>query len=141
MLPTPEAEYAKPLNTTSRGYCALIVSQFGRRCKKGDTMARIPKYYVRPDGLHESIIRINGKRKAFRGKTDTEVYNMSVNVDQSDFQADHRLSALPQSPASRTRRSEAKSHFPTSCTRWNRHVACCTRSASALWCSPSAAYR
>lgn len=38
-------------------------------------MARIPKYYVRPDGLHESIIRINGKRKAFRGKTDTEVYN------------------------------------------------------------------
>lgn len=38
-------------------------------------MARIPKYYVRPDGLHESIIRVNGKRKAFRGKTDTEVYN------------------------------------------------------------------
>lgn len=38
-------------------------------------MAKIPKYYVRPDGLHESIVRINGKRKAFRGKTDTEVYN------------------------------------------------------------------
>ena len=35
----------------------------------------IPKYYVRPDGLHESIIRVNGKRKAFRGKTDREVWN------------------------------------------------------------------
>lgn len=34
----------------------------------------IPKYYVRPDGLHETIIRINGKRKAFRGKTDREVW-------------------------------------------------------------------
>lgn len=34
----------------------------------------IPKYYVRPDGLHETIIKINGKRKAFRGKTDREVW-------------------------------------------------------------------
>lgn len=31
------------------------------------------KYYVRPDGLHEAIRVINGKRKAFRGKTDREV--------------------------------------------------------------------
>lgn len=31
------------------------------------------KYYVRPDGLHESIRTINGKRVAFRGKTDREV--------------------------------------------------------------------
>lgn len=31
------------------------------------------KFYVRPDGLHESIIWVNGKRKAFRGKTDREV--------------------------------------------------------------------
>jgi len=43
-------------------------------------MAKIPKYYVRPDGLHESIIVVTmadgtRKRKAFRGKTDTEVYN------------------------------------------------------------------
>lgn len=43
-------------------------------------MARIPKYYVRPDGLHESIILVTmpdgaKKRKAFRGRTDTEVYN------------------------------------------------------------------
>lgn len=35
----------------------------------------IPKYYVRPDGLHETIIRIDGKRKAFRGKSDREVWN------------------------------------------------------------------
>lgn len=31
------------------------------------------KYYVRTDGLHESIRTINGKRVAFRGKTDREV--------------------------------------------------------------------
>lgn len=43
-------------------------------------MPKIPKYYVRPNGLHESIIKVTladgtTKRKAFRGKTDTEVYN------------------------------------------------------------------
>jgi len=32
-----------------------------------------PKYYVRPDGLHEAIRVINGKRVPFRGKTDAEV--------------------------------------------------------------------
>ena len=31
------------------------------------------KYYVRPDGIHEAIRTINGKRVAFRGKTDREV--------------------------------------------------------------------
>lgn len=31
------------------------------------------KYYVRPDGLHESIRMVNGIRKAFRGHTDREV--------------------------------------------------------------------
>ena len=31
------------------------------------------KYYVRPDGLHESIRTIDGKRVAFRGRTDREV--------------------------------------------------------------------
>lgn len=36
-------------------------------------MAKKSKYYVRPDGLHESIRKINGKRVAFRGKTDREV--------------------------------------------------------------------
>lgn len=32
-----------------------------------------PKYYVRPDGIHEAIRVIDGKRVAFRGKTDAEV--------------------------------------------------------------------
>jgi len=32
-----------------------------------------PKYYVRPDGLHETIRKINGKRVPFRGRTDAEV--------------------------------------------------------------------
>lgn len=32
-----------------------------------------PKYYVRPDGLHEAIRVINGKRVPFRGHTDAEV--------------------------------------------------------------------
>lgn len=32
-----------------------------------------PKYYVRPDGLHETIRLINGKRVPFRGRTDDEV--------------------------------------------------------------------
>lgn len=31
------------------------------------------KYYVRPDGLHEAIRTIDGKRIAFRGRTDAEV--------------------------------------------------------------------
>lgn len=46
----------------------------------------IPKYYVRPDGLHETIIRINGKRKAFRGKTDREVWN-KVKAYRDDLDA------------------------------------------------------
>lgn len=36
-------------------------------------MPRKPKYYVRPDGLHETIRKIDGKRVAFRGNTDAEV--------------------------------------------------------------------
>lgn len=36
-------------------------------------MAKKSKYYVRPDGLHEAIRTIDGKRVAFRGKTDAEV--------------------------------------------------------------------
>ena len=38
--------------------------------KKSSSKSR---YYVRSDGLHESIRTINGKRVAFRGKTDREV--------------------------------------------------------------------
>ena len=46
-------------------------------------MAKYPSYYVRPDGLHESIIRINGKRKAFRGKTDKEVWEKIKAFDRT----------------------------------------------------------
>ncbi len=36
-------------------------------------MPKKKKYYVRADGLHEAIRTINGKRVAFRGRTDAEV--------------------------------------------------------------------
>ena len=36
-------------------------------------MGQKAKYYVRPDGIHEAIRTINGRRVAFRGKTDREV--------------------------------------------------------------------
>ena len=36
-------------------------------------MAKKSKYGVRKDGLHEAIRTINGKRVAFRGKTDREI--------------------------------------------------------------------
>lgn len=36
-------------------------------------MPKKSKYYIRPDGLHEAIRTIDGKRVAFRGKTDAEV--------------------------------------------------------------------
>ena len=49
-------------------------------------MARYPKYYVRPDGLHETILRINGKRKAFRGKTDKEVWEKVKAFDRAQAQ-------------------------------------------------------
>lgn len=49
-------------------------------------MAKYPKYYVRPDGLHETIIRVNGKRKAFRGKTDREVWEKVKAFDRAAAQ-------------------------------------------------------
>lgn len=65
---------------------------------------RKPKYYVRPDGLHETIRTINGKRIAFRGRTDLEV--------------DHKLLAY-QEQAEKGRPFQAVAeewrdiHFPT----------------------------
>lgn len=43
-------------------------------------MPKVPKYYIRPDGLHESILRVRMpdgtiKQKAFRGQTDKEVWD------------------------------------------------------------------
>lgn len=40
------------------------------------------KYYVRPDGIHESIRTINGKRVAFRGKSDREVDKKILEYNQ-----------------------------------------------------------
>lgn len=55
-------------------------------------MARYPKYYVRPDGLHETILRINGKRKAFRGKTDKEVWEKVKAFDRAQAQQESEKS-------------------------------------------------
>ena len=51
-------------------------------------MPKYPSYYVRPDGLHETILRINGKRKAFRGKTDKEVWEKVKAFDRAQLQAE-----------------------------------------------------
>lgn len=56
-------------------------------------MAKYPKYYVRPDGLHETIIRINGKRKAFRGKTDKEVWEKVKAFDRAAAEAEAQQAA------------------------------------------------
>lgn len=55
--------------------------------KKVFDLAKYPKYYVRPDGLHETILRVNGKRKAFRGKTDKEVWEKVKAFDRSKAEA------------------------------------------------------
>lgn len=57
-------------------------------------MAKYPKYYVRPDGLHETIIRINGKRKAFRGKTDREVWEKVKAFDRAAAEAEAKQEAI-----------------------------------------------
>lgn len=51
-------------------------------------MPKYPSYYVRPDGLHETILRINGKRKAFRGKSDREVWEKVKAFDRSQIKAE-----------------------------------------------------
>ena len=51
-------------------------------------MPKYPSYYIRPDGLHETILRINGKRKAFRGKTDKEVWEKVKAFDRAQLQAE-----------------------------------------------------
>lgn len=45
-------------------------------------MAKKPKYYVRPDGLHEAIRVINGKRVPFRGRTDAEVERKMIEYQE-----------------------------------------------------------
>lgn len=52
---------------------------------------RKTKYYVRPDGLHETIRKINGKRVAFRGKTDSEVDKRILEYERAQEEASHPL--------------------------------------------------
>lgn len=59
-------------------------------------MAKYPKYYVRPDGLHETILRVNGKRKAFRGKTDKEVWEKVKAFDRTQCQQNKQVVTFAQ---------------------------------------------
>lgn len=61
--------------------------------KRMRKMAKYPKYYVRPDGLHETIIRVNGKRKAFRGKSDREVWEKVKAFDRTAAEKSDKRSA------------------------------------------------
>jgi integrase len=49
------------------------------------------KYYVRPDGLHETIRKIDGKRVAFRGKSDAEVDKKLLEFERSREEQSHPL--------------------------------------------------
>jgi len=42
------------------------------------------KMYQRPDGLYETIKVINGKRVAFRGKTESEVYDKMIGYKETE---------------------------------------------------------
>ena len=46
--------------------------------------AKKSKYYVRPDGLHEAIRVINGKRVPFRGKTDSIVERKMIEYREKE---------------------------------------------------------
>ena len=49
------------------------IPQASTERKEENMASKKGKHYVRPDGLHEAVRTINGKRVAFRGKTDREV--------------------------------------------------------------------
>ena len=52
------------------------------KLKTKNKMAKKSKYYVRPDGLHEAIRMIGGKRVAFRGKTDADVERKMIEYSE-----------------------------------------------------------
>lgn len=62
------------------------------------------KYYVRPDGLHETIKVIDGKRVAFRGRTDSEVERKMI-----EYKAKQERGPLFQEIAEIWK----EQHFPT----------------------------
>lgn len=45
--------------------------------------AKKSKYYIRPDGLHETVRKIDGKRVAFRGRSDAEVERKMIEYNQA----------------------------------------------------------
>lgn len=52
------------------------------KLKTKNKMTKKSKYYVRPDGLHEAIRTIGGKRVAFRGKTDADVERKMIEYSE-----------------------------------------------------------
>lgn len=62
------------------------------------------KFHVRPDGLHETIRLVNGKRVAFRGRTDAEVEQKMI-----DFKAKQERGPLFSEVAEQWK----EQHFPT----------------------------
>ena len=67
-------------------------------------MAKKPKYYVRPDGLHEASRIINGKRVVFRGRSDAEVERKMLDYRE----AEERGPMFPDVAS-----DWKESHFPT----------------------------
>ncbi len=53
--------------------CRKEIPDKSKFCNHCGTKQENQKLYRRPDGLYEKIMIINGKRKAFRGKTEKEV--------------------------------------------------------------------
>ncbi len=53
--------------------CRKEIPDGSKFCNHCGAKQENQKMYRRPDGLYEKIITINGKRKAFRGKTEKEV--------------------------------------------------------------------
>lgn len=58
--------------------CRKQIPDGSKFCNHCGTKQENQKMYRRKDGLYEKIIIINGKRKAFRGKSEKEVFNKIV---------------------------------------------------------------
>lgn len=61
--------------------CRKQIPDKSKFCNFCGTKQEKQKLYRRPDGLYEKIININGKRKAFRGKTEKEVFKKIAEYD------------------------------------------------------------
>ena len=61
--------------------CRKQIPDNSKFCNHCGAKQENQKLYRRPDGLYEKIITINGKRKAFRGKTEKEVFSKIAEYD------------------------------------------------------------